>query len=266
MSLARPIVTTSSSVTLDARLLDWGQPIEPRALSAVGGTSALCTDDGPGVVLTGADTLWPFPGNPVWPEGVEQPPAAAPVPEGEDLAPQRLERGRRWLAVTDSRGRLPDAWFTFFLSHGSVAPWPGGPTGLGTHHKDRELLMLVAKVTPPTYLAYLRSRGIAYLVAGDDRVDLARVLEIMTTEMAVADVLVDGGSKLDHALLAAGLVDRIRVEIAPVIMGTVGMTLFQVEGASLPAGIVLAPIDVTVKPNGTVDALYAVEHSAALDI
>lgn len=125
MPSVRPTVTTASSVTLDGRLLDWGQPIEQRALSAVGGASALCNDDWPGVVLTGADTLWPFPGNPVWPAGVARPPAAVTVPKGEDLAPEPLEPGRHWLAVTDGRGRLPDAWFTSFLSHGSVPPWPG---------------------------------------------------------------------------------------------------------------------------------------------
>jgi len=262
MSMAvRPTVTTSSGVTLDARLLDWRQPIERRALSAVGGASALCQGGGPGVVLTGADTLWPFPGNPTWPTGVNRPPASEPVSEGEDLTPQALAPGRRWLAVTDSRGRLPDAWFTFFLSQGTVPPWPGGPTGLGIHHRDRGLLMLVAKATPRPYLAYLQSHGIAYLVAGEDRVDLARALEIMATEMAVEDVVVDGGSALSHALLAAGLIDRIRVEIAPVILGTAGMTLFQVEGATLPACIVLVPVDIKVKPNGTVDALYAVDHA-----
>jgi hypothetical protein len=260
----RPTVTTSSSVTLDARLLDWRQPIERRALSAVGGASALCQGGGPGVVLTGADTLWPFPGNPTWPTGVDRPPAAAPVGEGEDLTPVALAPGRRWLAVTDSRGRLPDAWFTFFLSRGTVPPWPGGPTGLGGHHRDRELLMLVAKATPPSYLAYLRAHGIVHLVAGEDRVDLASALEIMATEMAIADVVVDGGSKIPHALLAAGLVDRVHVEIAPVILGTPGMTLFQVDGATLPAGIVLVPVDITVKPNGTVDALYAIDRAEEL--
>jgi 2,5-diamino-6-(ribosylamino)-4(3H)-pyrimidinone 5'-phosphate reductase len=121
--------------------------------------------------------------------------------------------------------------------------------------------MLVAKATPPAYLAYLRSRGIVYLVAGEDRVDLASALEIMATEMAVEDVVVDGGSKLSHALLAAGLIDRVHVEIAPVILGTAGMTLFQVDGATLPASVVLVPVDITVKPNGTVDALYAVDHA-----
>lgn len=99
MPAVRPTVTTASSVTLDGRLLDWGQPIEQRALSAVGGASALCNDDGPGVVLTGADTLWPFPGNPVWPAGVARPPAAVTVPKGEDGAFVRA-----WSASTRAVG------------------------------------------------------------------------------------------------------------------------------------------------------------------
>jgi riboflavin biosynthesis pyrimidine reductase len=86
----------------------------------------------------------------------------------------------------------------------------------------------------------------------------------MATEMAMEDVVVDGGNKIPHALLAAGLVDRVHVEIAPVILGTPGMTLFQVDGATLPAGIVLVPVDITVKPNGTVDALYAIDRAEEL--
>src|SRR4051794_5307943 len=78
-STSRPVVTTTSGMTLDGRVLDWGQPIDRTALASVRGPGWLCERLDPGVVLTGADTLWPFPGNAVWPAGIDRPPATAPV-------------------------------------------------------------------------------------------------------------------------------------------------------------------------------------------
>jgi hypothetical protein len=254
----KPVVTTHSGMTLDGRVLDWGQPIDPAALSSMRGPGGLCEMIRPGVVLTGADTLWPFPGNSVWPEGIERSPATAPIDVGAD-ATNGPRPGGQWLAITDSRGRLPDDWFRSFLSNGTVPPWPGGPTGpLAGHHKDRELLMLVADATPPGYLAYLRAQDIKYLVVGAERVNLQVALMLFAADLGVTDVVVDGGSKLHHALLAAGLVDQVHVEIAPVILGAPGMTVFQVNEPGLPAGVTLTPARIDVAPNGTVDALYAI--------
>src|SRR3954468_19842325 len=101
--------------------------------------------------------------------------------------------------------------------------------------------MLVADATPPSYRAYLRARDIHYLVAGEQRVDLTTALTLFATDLGAEHVVVDGGSKLHHALLAAGLVDQVHVEIAPVILGTPGMTVFQVNGSGLAAGVTLIP-------------------------
>lgn len=255
----KPVVTTSSGMTLDGRVLDWGQPIDPAALSSLGGPGGLCDRLDPGVVLTGADTLWPFPGNPVWPTGIDRPPATADTTRHESIS-EDPPLGQRWLAVTDSRGRLPDAWFTSFLSEGTIPPWPGGPTGPPAgHHRGRQLLMLVTETTPPGYLAYLRTRGIRYLLAGTERVDLAEALAVLRTQFGVTAAVVDGGTKLHHTLLAAGLVDYIHVEIAPVVLGTSGMTVFQVVGSGLPRALTLRPERIDIAPNGTIDALYKIE-------
>src|SRR6185312_12471453 len=180
----RPSVTTSSGATLDGRVLDWNQPIDPRVLPRMGDPVLLGSLADFDVVLTGADTLWPFPGNRVWPGGADRPPASAPSDEEFQAAPP--PPGGRWPAITDSRGRLPDEWFTSFLSGGTVPPWPGGPTGpLGEHHQGRSLLMLVCDATPEPYLAYLRSRGITYFTVGHERVDLASSLSTLATELGV---------------------------------------------------------------------------------
>lgn len=253
----RPEVTTSNGATLDGRVLDWYQPIDPKVFPGLADPGLLGTISDYDVVLTGADTLWPFPGNPVMPGGIDRPPASAPP--AEDTKPVPAAPGGRWLAITDSRGRLPDDWFTSFLSGGTVPPWPGGPTDpLGEQQAGRTLLMLVSETTPKTYLAYLRTRGIAYLTVGQERVDLAEALAALQDQLSVERVFVDGGSKLHHALLAGGLVDRVHVNIAPVILGTRGMTIFQVEGLALPEGRVLNPIEVQVRDNGVISALYGV--------
>jgi len=104
----------------------------------------------------------------------------------------------RWFVVVDSRGRI--RW---------------------THTGDAgtRLLVLVARATPTAYLAYLRREGIPYLVAGDDRVDLAVALHLLTELLGVSCVVSQGGGGLNGALLRAGLVDELHLVLLPSLIG-----------------------------------------------
>ena len=75
--------------------------------------------------------------------------------------------------------------------------------------------MLVGERTPAEYLEHLDRRGIEHLTAGDRRVDLGLALRQLSAEFGVGSIRTDSGGALNGALLAAGLVDRIAVIIAP---------------------------------------------------
>jgi riboflavin biosynthesis pyrimidine reductase len=108
-----------------------------------------------------------------------------------------------WLVVPDSRGRVRWAFKQF-----------PDPAWAGWH-----LLVLVSDATPTGYLAFLRREGIPYLCVGTSRVDLAAALARLAEVLEVRTVVASGGGRLTGALLRAGLVDEIEVEVLPIAVG-----------------------------------------------
>ena len=104
----------------------------------------------------------------------------------------------KWFAVVDSRGRV--RWSM-------------------KGNDEFDLVVLVARATPAAYLAYLRRERIAYLVAGQERVDLAEALLRLRETLGVTCVVSAAGGRLNGALLRAGLVDEIQVLMLPAIVG-----------------------------------------------
>lgn len=134
------------------------------------------------------------------------PTAGRCVPTQDFLPPANVAQaeGRGWFAVVDGRGRV--GWS---IKVGPSEPYLGWP-----------LLVLVCEATPPDYLAFLRAEGIAYLVAGKERVDLAAALAKMREVLGVERVLSTAGGRLSGALLRAGLVDEVNVVVLPALIGT----------------------------------------------
>jgi 2,5-diamino-6-(ribosylamino)-4(3H)-pyrimidinone 5'-phosphate reductase len=86
---------------------------------------------------------------------------------------------QKWFTVVDSRGRVH--WDT--------------KSGGGF-----DALVLVARATPAEYLAYLRKERVCYLVAGEERVDLAAALRRMHDRLGVTSVVSTAGGGLNGAL------------------------------------------------------------------
>jgi 2,5-diamino-6-(ribosylamino)-4(3H)-pyrimidinone 5'-phosphate reductase len=147
-------------------------------------------------ILMGSVTAAAFGPNESPDEQVRDLPAIDPValpPGFEDL----VYEPRPLLVVPDSRGRLRN-W-----RHARAQPWYG------------RIVVLVSGSTPTDHLEYLDRRGIEHVRAGDDRVDLARALRLLRRTYGIETMRTDSGGALNGALLAAGLIDRIAVIIAP---------------------------------------------------
>ena len=128
------------------------------------------------------------------------------VPDGV-----RARATRGWLAVTDSRGRV--RWQHKEVPDEAWAGW--------------HLLVLVAAATPSAYLAYLRREEIPYLVVGEQRVVLPRALRALAEVLGAETVVVTAGARLSGALLRAGALDEVEVEVLPMsVGGTTTPTLF----------------------------------------
>lgn len=75
----------------------------------------------------------------------------------------------------------------------------------------------VSESAPISRVNELRKRA-EVVVAGKDRVDLRLLLERLH-EMGVRRLMLEGGSTLNYSMLTEGLVDEVRVCIAPMIAG-----------------------------------------------
>lgn len=157
--------------------------------------------------------------------------------------------GKGWMAVTDSGGVV--RWM--------YKEWPGEEWG-GWH-----LLVLVARLTPPEYLSYLRRERIPYLVVGEDRVDLPTALSRLADRFAITTVVSTGGGHLNGALLRAGVVDQIEIEVMPWATGgsktPVLFTAPDLGPEAMPARLHL--LGVEQLPEERVLLRYAVDRSSS---
>jgi 2,5-diamino-6-(ribosylamino)-4(3H)-pyrimidinone 5'-phosphate reductase len=149
---------------------------------------------------------------------------------------------RGWFAVVDGRGRVR-AGMTEFPG------WEGWHT-----------LHLVSPAAPHEYLAFLRDRGVPYLVTGGERVDLAAVMAKLSTLLGIERVVCTAGSRLNGALLRAGLVDELSLVLLPALIGGENTPhLFrspELGPAVRPASLELVSVD--GEPSGRVRLHYRV--------
>jgi len=207
--MARPRIVTYNLASMDGRL------------TLAPGVSLLAGDDrwaaltsglgdpyewvreqhDPQVLLEGSGSFLTDDAEPVPPAARDADPAAV----GEHFLPEAVVGvpGRRWFAVVDGRGRV-DLQFT---------EWPD-PAWAGWH-----ALVLTSRAASPDHLARLRERGIPYLVAGEGHVNLPMTMSLLRSELQVATVVCTGGGRLGGALLRAGLVDEIDVDLLSFVIG-----------------------------------------------
>jgi riboflavin biosynthesis pyrimidine reductase len=96
---------------------------------------------------------------------------------------------------------------------------------------DHVVAVLTERVSDE-YLAFLRSRGVSYLFAGARDVDLAVALGKLASAFGVRTPMLEGGGRINGAMMRDGLVDEVSLLVAPVVDGAMGTpALFDVEDA-----------------------------------
>ncbi len=84
-----------------------------------------------------------------------------------------------------------------------------------THAKT---ILAVSEKAPKERLEIFRKRGVEVVVCGENHVDYTRLMDILT-ERGVKSLIVEGGPTLNWHMLAAKLVDEIRLIHMPFIVG-----------------------------------------------
>jgi 2,5-diamino-6-(ribosylamino)-4(3H)-pyrimidinone 5'-phosphate reductase len=107
------------------------------------------------------------------------------------------------------------------------------------------------------YLSSLRERGVSYILAGEQDVDLGAALEKIGERFGVRTLMLEGGGRINGGFLRAGLVDEVSLLVAPVVDGRMGTpALFDEEDAA-PWPIVLESVE--QRADGVLWLRYRVE-------
>jgi 2,5-diamino-6-(ribosylamino)-4(3H)-pyrimidinone 5'-phosphate reductase len=109
---------------------------------------------------------------------------------------------------------------------------------------DHVVAVLTHRVSDE-YLAFLRERGVSYLLAGDEEVHLPLALEKIRGRLGVRTLMLEGGGGINGSFLRAGLIDELSVLLAPVADGRSGTpALFEVvAGDVVPHRLVLDGVE-----------------------
>ena len=139
-------------------------------------------------------------------EGADAPEidATADVPAGDYVAPHR--ENKFYISI-DPAGEI--AWRS--------------ATYRRTGHDDAHVIEVLTASTPRGYRAYLRDRGISYVLAGKDALNLPLALEKLRLLFGIERTLVCGGGKTDMSFLAAGVLDELSLVLSPTVSGKSGV-------------------------------------------
>jgi 2,5-diamino-6-(ribosylamino)-4(3H)-pyrimidinone 5'-phosphate reductase len=231
--MPRPRVTIYNEISLDARIEGFDQD--------VGRYYRVRFQWRSDAILMGSTTAQAF--GPTEPADQRMRELPAPerlpiVPGFEDLVYEPRPR----LVVPDRCGRVRN-WV-----HALAQPWYGA------------ILVLTSRTTPRGYLEYLTRRGIGYLPAGEDRVDLPAALELVNAQYGVQSMRTDCGGRLNGALLAAGLVDEVAVIINPTVVANPrSQSLLTLPRGASTAGLRLSLREVDRLDDGGIWLRYDVQ-------
>jgi 2,5-diamino-6-(ribosylamino)-4(3H)-pyrimidinone 5'-phosphate reductase len=170
--------------------------------------------------LCGRVTMEPFAGG-VRPEPGVAPEHAGNAPREDFRAPGDF---KSFAFAVDSSGRL--AWETNDIE--------------GDH-----VVALLSERVSDDYLTSLRERGVSYLLVGARDVDLVLALDRIGERFGVRTLMLEGGGRINGAMLAAGLVDEVSLLIAPIADSRMAMpALFDLEGGdAAPCQLVLEVVE-----------------------
>lgn len=149
----------------------------------------------------------------------------------------------------------------FFLKRGCPEKRLRGT--LRFEKENRFVLILARFVLRASHVSFCGLYNISYIVAGRERIDLNRAMEILGDEFGVKRLAVVGGGKINGGFLSAGLIDELSLLLAPGIDGRTSQpALF--DGIADRPGFL--PARLVLKSVGTVaDGVLWIKYSVVRD-
>jgi 2,5-diamino-6-(ribosylamino)-4(3H)-pyrimidinone 5'-phosphate reductase len=181
--MTRPFVVVHNVMSVDGRV-DGFTPDIGQYYDAAAALEADC-------MLTGSDTILKA----IETEGIAPDRDAPKEPSAVDPDDERP-----LLVIADSKGRI-NVWQALR----DAGYW-------------RDMMALVSHSTPSKYIEYLKKSHVPYIVAGTDRIDFGKALDVLGRR-GIKRVRTDSGGTLNGMLLCQGLVDEVSVLVHPALVG-----------------------------------------------
>lgn len=153
----------------------------------------------PDILLVGSDTI------------ISAPDKIPPEKESDFVKPEISSDDKRPLwVIPDSRGRLKGV-LHFYRSMEYI----------------KDIVILISKNTPKSYINYLNERHYDLVSAGNDYVDYKKAFEILYDMYHCRIIVTDSGGTLNNILIENGLVSEISLLISPILTGSEYPALFR---------------------------------------
>lgn len=125
------------------------------------------------------------------------------VPEGDFVAGDEM---KPYFVALDARGELG---------------WESGRFA-NKGRDEAHVIEILTETAPLSYRAYLRKRGISYILAGKTELDCKVAMEKLHRLFGIEKLLICGGGAADWTFLNAGMVDELSMVLSPVTDGSSG--------------------------------------------
>lgn len=181
------------------------------------------------------------------PRNVSFPEPAEPVPEGDYIADPDAQM---FYFAVDGSGKL--AWDTSSFNYFDV---------------EAHIVELISASVSDAFKAHLRSIGVSYIIAGDEKLDMARAVEKIGEIFPMDELVLGGGANLNWSMIRDGLCDEISLVLMPTADGENHTnSLFEANDTySAPVPIAFSLKSVEPLKDGSVWIRYDVDGPIADD-
>lgn len=124
---------------------------------------------------------------------------------------------------------------------------------------EKPHLIITSTQVTKDYLKYLDGQNISWIVSGDEHINLAGAVQVLTDQFHVKRMGVVGGPTINTAFLEKGLLDEVDILIGPGIDGRAEMSSV-FEGRPDKSPLTLSLMDVKSYDDGAVLLKYKLPH------
>lgn len=149
------------------------------------------------------------------------------------------EKADFYAVAVDTKGRLN--W-----QSGRIADEDPG-------YNNSHIIEILCENISDAFIGFLRSKGISYIFAGKEELDLPLAMKKLKALFGIEKLLLEGGGIIGGAFAKENLIDEISFIAAPVIQGNSGQPAFADETNILP---LFSTVKTEPLPNGGIWLRY----------